>query len=125
MAAIIKNADYIVCNIYMPDPKVGTGKKPKGSSRRLYTDENPKDTIPIKFSSVKDVKQTINKLEKLFKSGSRPHIRISQVAQVLMQRMRVINKNDERFKIAKKYTEFLKERTKQKPDQRKKMVFKF
>ena len=23
------------------DPKVGTGKKPKGSGRRLYTDENP------------------------------------------------------------------------------------
>ena len=22
------------------DPKVGTGKKPKGSGRRLYTDEN-------------------------------------------------------------------------------------
>jgi hypothetical protein len=27
------------------DPKVGTGKKPKGSGRRLYTDENPKDTV--------------------------------------------------------------------------------
>ena len=23
------------------DPKKGTGKKPKGSGRRLYTDENP------------------------------------------------------------------------------------
>ena len=91
----------------------------------LYSDANPKDTIRIKYKTLKDVKDTINKLEKLFKSGSRPHIRISQVAQVLMQRMRVINKNDERFKIAKKYTEFLKERTKQKPDQRKKMVFKF
>ena len=28
------------------DPKVGTGKKPEGSSCRLYTDENPKDTVP-------------------------------------------------------------------------------
>ena len=27
----------------MPDPVKGTGKKPKGSGRRLYTDENPKD----------------------------------------------------------------------------------
>ena len=27
------------------DPKKGTGKKPKGTGRRLYTDENPKDTI--------------------------------------------------------------------------------
>jgi hypothetical protein len=26
----------------MPDPKKGTGKKPKGSGRRLYTDENRK-----------------------------------------------------------------------------------
>ena len=26
----------------MTDPKKGTGKKPKGSGRRLYTDENPK-----------------------------------------------------------------------------------
>ena len=29
------------------DPKVGTGKKPPGSDRRLYTDENPKDTVSI------------------------------------------------------------------------------
>ena len=29
----------------MADPKKGTGKKPKGSGRRLYTDENPKDTV--------------------------------------------------------------------------------
>ena len=34
------------------DPKVGTGKKPKGSDRRLYTDENPKDTVSIKFATV-------------------------------------------------------------------------
>ena len=32
----------------MADPKKGTGKKPKGSGRRLYTDENPKDTVGIK-----------------------------------------------------------------------------
>ena len=31
----------------MADPKVGTGKKPKGSGRRLYTDENPRDTVSI------------------------------------------------------------------------------
>ena len=31
------------------DPKKGTGKKPKGSGRRLYTDENPKDTVGIKL----------------------------------------------------------------------------
>ena len=31
------------------DPKKGTGKKPKGSGRRLYTDENPKDTVSVEF----------------------------------------------------------------------------
>ena len=29
------------------DPKRGTGKKPKGSSRRLYTDEDPSDTVSV------------------------------------------------------------------------------
>ena len=38
------------------DPKKGTGKKPKGSGRRLYTDENPKDTVRIKFATVKDAR---------------------------------------------------------------------
>ena len=27
------------------DPRVGTGKKPKGSGPRLYTAETPKDTV--------------------------------------------------------------------------------
>ena len=38
------------------DPKVGTGKKPKGSGRRLYTDENPKDTVSIKFATPADAR---------------------------------------------------------------------
>jgi hypothetical protein len=29
------------------DPKVGTGKKPKGSGRRLYTDENPRQAAML------------------------------------------------------------------------------
>ena len=33
----------------MADPKKGTGKKPKGTGRRLYTDENPRDTVKIKL----------------------------------------------------------------------------
>ena len=37
------------------DPKVGTGKKPKGSGRRLYTDENPKDIIDHKPTFVKEI----------------------------------------------------------------------
>ncbi len=107
------------------EPAEGTGKKPKGSTRRLYTDENPKDTVSIKFSTVDDVKSTIRKLEKLFKSGDRPHIRISQIAQVLEQRLRFIKGASDRHKIAVKYKNFLKERTKKKGEERKKLTFNF
>ena len=46
------------------DPKVGTGKKPKGSDRRLYTDENPKDTVSIKFATPTDARKTVAKVKK-------------------------------------------------------------
>ena len=46
------------------DPKVGTGKKPKGSGRRLYTDENPKGTIQgLGFKDVATAKASINKIK--------------------------------------------------------------
>jgi hypothetical protein len=45
------------------DPIKGTGKKPKGSGRRLYTDENPKDTVPIRFATVADAKRTAAKVK--------------------------------------------------------------
>ena len=51
----------------MADPKVGTGKKPKGSGRRLYTDENPKDTVSIKYATVADAKKTITKVKRINK----------------------------------------------------------
>ena len=41
------------------DPKVGTGKKPKGSGRRLYTDENPRDTVSIKYATAQDARDTV------------------------------------------------------------------
>ena len=47
------------------DPKKGTGKKPKGSGRRLYTDENPKDTVRIKFATVKDARATVRKVKRV------------------------------------------------------------
>ena len=46
------------------DPKEGTGKKPKGSGRRLYTDENPKDTVRIKFATPTDARKTVSKVKK-------------------------------------------------------------
>ena len=53
------------------DPKVGTGKKPKGSGRRLYTDENPKDTVSIKYATVADAKATAAKVKKIKKPFAR------------------------------------------------------
>ena len=47
------------------DPKKGTGKKPKGSGRSLYTDENPKDTVGIKFATPTDARNTVAKVKKL------------------------------------------------------------
>jgi hypothetical protein len=67
-----------------PDPKVGTGKKPKGSGRRLYTDENPSDTVSVKFSTRQDIIDTLNKAS--FKS--KPHKRQSQIINLIHQRVR-------------------------------------
>ena len=67
------------------DPKKGTGKKPKGSGRRLYTDENPSDTVSVKFSTVKDIQDTLSKAS--FKSKS--HKRQSQIINLIHQRVRV------------------------------------
>ncbi len=67
------------------DPKVGTGKKPKGSSRRLYTDENPKDTVPVKFRTLEDIRDTVNSPS--FKSKS--HKRQSQILNLIEQSVRV------------------------------------
>ena len=66
------------------DPKKGTGKKPKKSGRRLYTDEDPKDTIGIKFSTRQDIVDTLNKAS--FKAKS--HARQSQIINLIHQRVR-------------------------------------
>merc|ERR1712078_637064 len=64
--------------------KKGMGKKPKGSGRRLYTDEDPKDTVGIKFSTRQDIVDTLNK--KSFKAKS--HARQSQIINLIHQRVR-------------------------------------
>ena len=73
------------------DPKVGTGKKPKGSGRRLYTDENPKDTVGIKFASVQDARDTVAKVKKV----NKPFARKIQILTVLEQRAKVAGKNQQ------------------------------
>ena len=78
------------------DPKVGTGKKPKGSDRRLYTDENPKDTVPIKFATPADARATVAKVKKI----NKPFARKIQILTVVEQRAKVAGKT-EQARIAK------------------------
>ena len=105
--------------------KTPTKKNTYFENYDLYSDANPKDTIRIKYATLDDVKDTIKKLEKLYKSGKYPHNRISQVVNVMTQRLRVIDK-DNRFKLSNKYFDFLKARTREKSeDKRKKMIFNF
>ena len=70
------------------DPKKGTGKKPKGSDRRLYTDENPKDTVSIKFATPTDARKTVAKVKKVKK----PFARKIQILTVGEQRAKVMGK---------------------------------
>jgi hypothetical protein len=74
----------------MADPKKGTGKKPKGSGRRLYTDENPKDTVSIKFATPTDAKKTVAKVKKIKK----PYARKIQILTVGEQRAKVMGKRE-------------------------------
>ena len=93
----------------MSDPKKGTGKKPKGSGRRLYTDENPKDTVSVKFSTVQDIKDTLSKSS--FKSKS--HKRQSQIINLIHQRARAAYQNAKDPKVKarlKKSFDYAKER---------------
>jgi len=70
------------------DPVVGTGKKPKGSGRRLYTDENPKDTVSIKFATPSDARATVAKVKRI----SKPYARKIQILTVGEQRAKVMKK---------------------------------
>jgi len=98
------------------DPKKGTGKKPKGSGRRLYTDENPKDTVSVKFRTATDIRKTLSK--KSFKSKS--HARQSQIINLIHQRTRAAYKNAKdpktkaRLKRAYEYAKERKEASKRK-----------
>ena len=89
------------------DPVVGTGKKPKGSDRRLYTDEDPTDTVPIKFATVADARKTIAKVMKI----NKPYARKVQILTVLEQRAKVMGKM-EQARLAKQAKATLKSQNK-------------
>ena len=100
-------------------------KDPK-KSFDVYIDKNPSDTISIKYTTVDDVKNTIKKLEKLYKNKSYPHKRIFQVAMILKVRLRVLKDiKKTHYKLAERYYNFIKSRTPLKTfEERKKLKFK-
>ena len=71
------------------DPRKGTGKKPKGSGRRLYTAENPRDTVRIKFATPADARRTVSKVRRI----SKPFARKIQILTVMEQRAKVMGKS--------------------------------
>ena len=104
----------------------------------VYIDKNPKDTIPISYKTVEDVKRTVRRLERLYKSGKYSHKRIWQVGMIMKVRLAAMLKHLNRLKnvdipelkkranIAEKYFRFLGSRTKAKTfDERSKMIFRF
>ena len=91
------------------DPLKGTGKKPKGSGRRLYTDENPEDTVSIKYATVADAKATVAKVKRV----NKPFARKIQILTVLEQRAKVQGKNRQ-AQIARAAKEDLRAKNKKK-----------
>ena len=90
------------------DPKKGTGKKPKGSGRRLYTDENPKDTVKIKFATPADARATVAKVRRIKK----PYARKIQILTVMEQRAKVMGKAGPAA-VYRKYINAMKKKTKE------------
>ena len=93
-------------------------------SFNVYIDKNPKNTIPIKYTTLTDVKNTIRTLERLYKSKKYSHKRIWQVGMILYVRLNVIKKiKPVQFNLALKYFNFLKYRTSLPEDKRYKIKF--
>lgn len=94
----------------------------------LYSDRDPTDTISIQYSTMDELKNTIAKLENLYKTNQYSHARIVQVANVLKQRLRVIYDNTgkakDRYELATDYFKFLtSQRTPLARTERKSLVF--
>ena len=102
-------------------------KKPKNKTKKqflynprnpkksfdVYIDKNPKDTIHIKYTTIEDVENTIDKLEKLYKNKKYTHSRIWHVAMIMKVRLKVLQiKKPRQYALANKYFKFLGKRTK-------------
>jgi len=91
----------------------------------LYSDANPKDTVRIRYKTKTDVRNTIRRLERLYKKKKITHARNVQIVNVMTQRLKVIKKRNPkidkgRYSISKKYFEKLKKRTKSRKNRKSK-----
>ena len=78
----------------------------------IYIDKNPKDTIHIKYTTLEDVENTIDKLERLYKKKRYTHKRIWQVGMIMKVRLGVLkDKKPKQYALANKYFKFLGNRT--------------
>jgi hypothetical protein len=90
----------------------------------VYIDKNPKDTIPIRYKTVDDVKDTILKLERLYKNKKYPHKRIWQVGMIMKVRLEVLKEKKPReYALANRYFKFLSRRTDLSEEERYRAVF--
>jgi len=99
-------------------------KNPK-KSFDVYIDKDPTDTIRIKYTTLEDVRNTIDKLEKLYKNKKYTHKRIWQVGMIMYVRLKVLrHKKPQQYALANKYFTFLGKRTKLEETSRYKLTFK-
>ena len=90
----------------------------------VYIDKNPKDTIHIKYTTTQDVKNTIDKLEKLYKAKKYTHKRIWQVGMIMKVRLKILKDiKPKQYSLANKYFIFLGKRTKLDEPSRYKLSF--
>ena len=93
-------------------------------SFNVYIDKNPKDTTPIKYKTVDDVKDTIIRLESLYKNKLYPHKRIWQVGMIMKVRLEVLKDTKPRqYRLAERYFKFLGKRTHMNEKERFKTLF--
>ena len=84
------------------------GQHRKSSSHSdLYTDENPKDTVGIKFATPTDARKTVAKVKKI----NKPYARKIQILTVGEQRAKVMGKTQV-ASIFKKGKEAIRKRRK-------------
>jgi hypothetical protein len=92
----------------------------------VYIDKNPKDTIHIKYTTIEDVENTIDKLEKLYKTKEYSHKRIWQVGMIMKVRLKILqSKKPRQYALANKYFKFLGKRTKLSEKHRYKVSFEY